>query len=140
MLCGDPAQGDQTYFAGFPVDQVSPISCPDNLAFDSEGNLWVSTDGAPDGIGYNDGLFRVRLEGAQRGLVEQFLSVPVESETCGPVIHDDEWHVFVAVQHPGEDDEAAFDEPSSHWPDGGNSTPRPAVVVVWPKEGKVGEK
>ncbi|GAA2174249.1 PhoX family phosphatase [Agrococcus versicolor] len=140
MLCGDPAQGDQTYFSGFPVDQVSPISCPDNLAFDSEGNLWVSTDGAPDGIGYNDGLFRVRLEGAQRGLVEQFLSVPVESETCGPVIHDDEWHVFVAVQHPGED--GAFETPSSVWPDyapagatGVDGTfhgPRPTVVQVLP--------
>ncbi|MFC7432574.1 MULTISPECIES: PhoX family protein [unclassified Agrococcus] len=140
MLCGDPAQGDQTYFAGFPVDQVSPISCPDNLAFDSEGNLWVSTDGAPDGIGYNDGLFRVRLEGAQRGLVEQFLSVPVESETCGPVIHDDEWHVFVAVQHPGED--GLFETPSSLWPDyapagasgveGVFHGARPSVVQVLP--------
>ena len=52
-----------TYFAGFPKELVSPISCPDNVAFDSEGNLWISTDGAPGTIGYNDGLFKVPLEG-----------------------------------------------------------------------------
>ena len=92
-----------TYFAGFPADQVSPISCPDNVAFDSAGNLWISTDGAPSGIGYADGLFKVTLDGAERGSVEQFLAVPRDAETCGPVIHDDERTVFVAVQHPGED-------------------------------------
>ena len=34
--------------------------------------------------------------------MQQFLSVPREAETCGPVIHDQEGLVFVAVQHPGE--------------------------------------
>ena len=51
MVCGDPAKDASTYFSGFPADQVSPISCPDNVAFDSVGNLWISTDGAPSGIG-----------------------------------------------------------------------------------------
>ena len=115
MVCGDPAQGDVTYFSGFPMDKVSPISCPDNLAFDSVGNLWISTDGAPAGIGYADGLFKVTLEGAERGKVEQFLAVPREAETCGPVIHDDERIVFVAVQHPGED--GTFEAQDSFFPD-----------------------
>ena len=39
-----PAAG--TYFGGYD-GPVSPISCPDNVAFDSAGNLWVSTDGQP---------------------------------------------------------------------------------------------
>ena len=46
MLCGDPAQGDVTSFSGYPQDKVSPISCPDNVAFDSAGNRWISTGGA----------------------------------------------------------------------------------------------
>ncbi|WP_344306249.1 PhoX family phosphatase, partial [Brevibacterium samyangense] len=115
LVCGDPAQGTQTYFGGFPEDRVSPISCPDNLAFDSQGDLWISTDGQPGTIGYNDGLFRVRLEGEVRGQVEQFLSVPREAETCGPVIHDEERTVFVAVQHPGED--GAYTDQHSAFPD-----------------------
>ena len=88
LLAGDPTTNPSTYFAGFPVDKVSPISCPDNVAFDSNGNLWISTDGAPGTIGLGDGLFKVPLEGAERGRVQQFLSVPRDAETCGPVIHD----------------------------------------------------
>ena len=79
------------------------------------GNLWISTDGAPSGIGYNDGLFKVTLDGAERGKVEQFLAVPRDAETCGPIIHDDERTVFVAVQHPGE--EGTFEAPHSFFPD-----------------------
>ncbi|MCD1287126.1 MULTISPECIES: PhoX family phosphatase [unclassified Brevibacterium] len=137
MVCGDPKQGDQTYFSGFPVDQVSPISCPDNVAFDSAGNLWISTDGAPDGIGYCDGLFKVTIDGDQRGRVEQFLSVPREAEVCGPLVHDSYASAFVAVQHPGEDGE--WSDQHSQFPDyvdetdvdGGKAAlPRPTVVQV----------
>ncbi|WP_153143036.1 PhoX family protein [Nesterenkonia halophila] len=135
LVCGDPAQGDATYFSGFPADQVSPISCPDNVAFDSVGNLWISTDGAPSGIGYCDGLFRVQLEGEDRGLVEQFLSVPAGAETCGPVIRDTQRTAFVAVQHPGED--GSWQAPQSFFPDyvdsagdGRFAMPRPSVVQI----------
>jgi secreted PhoX family phosphatase len=138
LLCGDPAVDRNTYFAGFPKELVSPISCPDNVAFDSEGNLWISTDGAPSKIGFNDGLFKVPLEGADRGKVQQFLSVPRDGETCGPVIHDQDGMVFVAVQHPGEDGTVAApnsyfpDYVPSHRPDAGLvAAPRPSVVQVW---------
>jgi len=139
MVCGDPAKNSAAYFAGFPASQVSPISCPDNVAFDSVGNLWISTDGAPSSIGYADGLFKVTLDGADRGKVEQFLAVPRDAETCGPVIHDDERTVFVAVQHPGE--EGTFAEQHSYFPDyvpagatpkpGQVRAPRPSVVQVF---------
>lgn len=135
LLCGDPSSFDGAYFAGFPKELVSPISCPDNVAFDSEGNLWISTDGAPGTIGYGDGLFKVPLTGSERGHVQQFLSVPREAETCGPVIHDREGLVFVAVQHPGED--GTFAAQHSLFPDYGSSAPgdvatapRPSVVQV----------
>jgi len=131
LVCGDPKTDENTYFGGFPREKVSPISCPDNLAFDSVGNLWISTDGAPDGIGYNDGLFKVTLDGRERGRVQQFLSVPVDAETCGPVIRDKEKTVFVAVQHPGED--GTWDKPTSHFPDFHGKMPRPAVVQVLPE-------
>ncbi|WP_406639769.1 PhoX family protein [Amycolatopsis sp. WGS_07] len=127
LVCGDPATAD-TYFGGFPKDQVSPISCPDNVAFDPHGNLWISTDG--NTLGANDGLFSVPVSGPERGHVKQFLSVPVGAETCGPVVTEN--LVLVAVQHPGED-AASSANPTSHWPDGGSSQPRPAIVSVWKK-------
>ncbi|MFI7483666.1 PhoX family protein [Kocuria sp. M1R5S2] len=138
IVAGDPAKDPSTYFSGFPAEKVSPISCPDNLAFDSRGTLWISTDGQPGTIGCNDGLFRVGLEGGERGNVQQFLAVPQDAETCGPVIHDREGMVYVAVQHPGED--GSFEEPRSYFPDyvvptrqgdGEWSIPRPSVVQVF---------
>ncbi|HEV8558989.1 MAG TPA: PhoX family phosphatase [Actinophytocola sp.] len=124
LVCGDPAAAD-TYFGGFDKTKVSPISCPDNVAFDRWGNLWIATDG--NALRSNDGLFAVPLEGTERGHVKQFLTVPFAAETCGPVIEDR--FVLVSVQHPGEGGTIAA--PTSHWPDGGTNQPRPAVLAVF---------
>ena len=34
LVCGDP-EAQEVYFGGYPGEDVSPISCPDNVAFDS---------------------------------------------------------------------------------------------------------
>ncbi|MFG2708003.1 PhoX family protein [Streptomyces sp. NPDC048386] len=126
LVCGDP-NDPSTYFAGFDKSQVSPISCPDNVAFDDYGNLWIATDG--NALGSHDGLFAVPLKGAQRGHVRQFLTVPTGAETCGPVIT--EKRVLIAPQHPGESDGATAEDPGSTWPDGPGKLPRPSIVTVW---------
>jgi secreted PhoX family phosphatase len=127
LVCGDPA-APETYFAGFPKERVSPISCPDNVAFDRQGNLWISTDG--NQLGSHDGLFRVPLSGASRGQVQQFLTVPVGAETCGPLVSEDQRTVFAAVQHPGERDGSTFASPASTWPHT-DPFPRPSVVTAY---------
>ena len=136
LVCGTPEDAS-TYFGGWD-GPVAPISCPDNVAFDSAGNLWISTDGAPSGIGKADGLYRVPTTGPERGHLVQFLAVPNGAETCGPVIHDLDGSVFVAVQHPGE--EGSWAEQQSYFPDyvpkgsrpdrGDWRGPRPAVIQV----------
>lgn len=128
LLCGDP-NDPSTYFAGFDKSQVSPISCPDNVTFDEFGNLWISTDG--NQLGAHDGLYAVAVEGEERGHVKQFLSVPTGAECCGPWVTRE--RVNVAIQHPGETDTASFEKPTSHWPDGGMSLPRPSIVTAWAK-------
>ena len=139
LVAGDPSKDASTYFSGYPKDKVSPIACPDNLAFDSKGNLWISTDGQPGTIGYCDALHKVTLTGKERGKVEQFLAVPAGAETCGPVIHDRDGSVFVSVQHPGEG--GSYAKPLSFFPDyvsepgkakrGEVYGPRPSVVQVY---------
>ncbi|CAM5515049.1 hypothetical protein SPURM210S_05947 [Streptomyces purpurascens] len=130
LVAGDP-DDPATYFAGFPKDGVSPISCPDNVAFDPYGNLWMSTDGAQ--LGSHDGLFGVATRGERRGELKQFLTVPKGAETCGPIIQDR--RVLVSVQHPGEIDGASVEKPASTWPDGPGKYVRPAVVAVWRADG-----
>ncbi|MFD7092343.1 PhoX family protein [Streptomyces sp. NPDC056641] len=130
LVAGDP-NDPATYFAGFPKDKVSPISCPDNVAFDPHGNLWISTDG--NALGTHDGLFGVATQGDRRGELKQFLTMPNGAETCGPVIQDR--RILVAVQHPGEIDGASVEKPASAWPDGPGKIVRPSVVSVWRKDG-----
>ncbi|GGW01823.1 PhoX family protein [Streptomyces narbonensis] len=131
LVAGDP-NDPATYFAGFPKEKVSPISCPDNVAFDPHGNLWISTDG--NQLGSHDGLFGVATQGERRGELKQFLTVPKGAETCGPIIQDR--RVLVAVQHPGELDGASVENPKSQWPDGPGKIVRPAVVSVWRTDGR----
>lgn len=136
VVCGDP-EDPTTYFSGYPKDEVSPISSPDNVAFDDAGNLWISTDGQ-DNLGLADALHLVPVEGPERGHVQQFLSVPVGAETCGPVIDEESSSVFVAVQHPGDVSDASPQNPASTFPYGRTAYPadnvkgsRPAVIQVY---------
>ncbi|MGA8255161.1 MAG: PhoX family phosphatase [Nocardioides sp.] len=127
LVCGDPAAAE-TWFGGFDKTRVSPISCPDNVAFDSDGNLWISTDG--NVLGSNDGIFRVPTSGPNRGQVLQFVTMPLGAEACGPLIADRNRSLFFAVQHPGEIDGATFEKQASTWPHTDNF-PRPSVCVAY---------
>jgi uncharacterized protein len=125
MLCGNP-KDPGTYFAGFPRDRVSPIANPDNIAFDTQGNLWIATDGMPDVLGHFDSLYAVPTTGPERGHLKMFFSAVPGAEVCGPEFTPDDTSLFLAIQHPAE--ESTLEDPSSRWPDG--KIPRPSVVVV----------
>ncbi len=127
LVCGAP-EAPETYFAGFDKDLVSPISCPDNVTFDRAGNLWISTDG--NQLGSHDGVFAVPVQGPQRGRVQQFLTMPTGAEASGPLVSKDGKTVFAAVQHPGETDDATFENPSSTWPHT-DRFPRPSVICAY---------
>ena len=128
LVAGNP-NDPTTYFAGFPKDKVSPISCPDNVAFDANGNLWIGTDGAPGTIGRADAFHAVPVSGPERGRARQFLSVPAGAEACGPEFTPDQRTLFCAVQHPGE-------RYPSRWPDFEDGIPpRPSVISVFGANG-----
>lgn len=137
LVCGDPAATPGTYFAGFDPSLVSPISCPDNLDFDDEGNLWIATDGAPASPGFatvNDGIFAVPVEGAERGFLRQFLSGVHGSEIASLKHSGDGRTLFASIQHPGEG--AGLPNAASSWPDGTNYPPRPSVIAVRHRKGR----
>lgn len=129
LVCGIP-DAPETYFAGFDKTKVSAISCPDNLAFDSQGNLWISTDGMSGTLGGNDALYRVPVRGENRGQVQAFLTVPKGAECCGPLVYDKDRSVFFAPQHPGEVSGATFEAPASTWPHT-RDFPIPSVCVAY---------
>jgi uncharacterized protein len=133
---GDPLSltfESSTFLAG---GTESGFACPDNLVFDARGNLWFTSDISGHEAGSreykpfgNNGLFYVPLSGRDAGRVFKVASAPFGAEFTGPVFTPDGKTLLLAVQHPGED--SVFpDVVTSHWPDGGTSLPRPAVIAI----------
>lgn len=112
------------------------FSCPDNMVFDRKGNLWLTGDMSEKEMGNppyqkfkNNGLFFIPMNGPYAGGVFQVASAPVDAEFTGSSFSPDGKTLFISVQHPGERTQS-LDQPTSHWPDGGNAIPRPSVVAI----------
>jgi secreted PhoX family phosphatase len=80
---------------------------PDNLAVDRSGNIWMTTDragvnGSADVFG-NNGCWVFAATGPMAGEAQLFATGPMECELTGPCFDRDEHTLFLAVQHPGED-------------------------------------
>lgn len=137
ILCGDGKNAAHgTFFAGYDPTKVSTLANPDNISFDSKGNLWIATDGQPGTVGINDGIFAVATEGTERGNVRQLFSGVAGAETASLVFNSDDTALFVSIQHPGEGGKwtANAAELVSKWPDGIGPN-KPGVVVVTKSEG-----
>ncbi|HLM16057.1 MAG TPA: PhoX family phosphatase [Reyranella sp.] len=111
------------------------LTCPDNVAFDSKGRLWIATDSAEQ-AGIADGLYACDVTGEGRALTRQFFAAPKGAEVCGPIFTSDDRTLFLAIQHPGEGKGSTFETPSTRWPDfKDGAPPRPAVIVITKKDG-----
>ena len=119
----------RTFFTG-----GEKFSCPDNMAFDPRGNLWLASDisehdreTAPYQSFGNNGLFYIPLHGPDSGAVFQMGSAPTDAEFTGLRFAPDGRTLFLSVQHPGARTRAR-NNPTSRWPDG--DFPRSAVVTI----------
>lgn len=117
--------GEQTGFA-----------CPDNLAFDQAGNLWMTTDISDDALNKdeyafhgNNALFVIPMKGRLAGQAFRVATAPMDAELTGPCFSPDGKTLFLSIQHPGINSRGP-ENLTSHWPDGGNKIPRPAVVTI----------
>ena len=121
----------------------SGFSAPDNLTFDTHGNLWTVTDISSSKLNggiykhfKNNGMFVIptipykNVKEDEVGEAFQFASAPKEAEMTGPCFTPDETTLFLSVQHPGEETED-IKNPTSMWPHRkGDTMPRPSVVAI----------
>ena len=118
----------------------SVLSCPDNMIFDRNGNLWVTTDRSDREmnkgvykIHKNNGLYFIPAKGEHAGHIFQVASAPTDAEFTGPSFSEDGKTLFLCVQHPGDQSES-MDKLTSTWPDGIkkgiSQMPRSAVVAI----------
>lgn len=140
VKCGDPSIADVGATFSTETSENGWFGMPDNCAVDSDGRLWVSTDGnSADKTGRTDGLWAMGIDGDARATSKLFYRVPVGAEMCGPRPTPDLTTFFVAVQHPGDGGEewegfgrpSYYEDPSTRWPDFDDAMPvRPSVVAI----------
>ena len=144
---------------GTPWQGGMGFANPDNLAIDRSGNVWMVTDraavnGSADVFG-NNACWIFPATGAAGGEPLLFATGPMECELTGPCFDSSESTLFLAVQHPGEDNAThrsgneevqaytlrdrnggSFEQLrqvplGSNWPSGAAGTaPRPGVVAI----------
>ncbi len=113
------------------------FSCPDNLAFDMAGNMWMTSDMSGSVMNKkepyvsfkNNSLFVIPRYGKDAGKVIRVASAPNDAELTGPWFSPDGKTLFLSVQHPGEQT-TDIKKPTSKWPFDKDGIPKPAVVAI----------
>jgi secreted PhoX family phosphatase len=133
LMAGNPAKAEQGAKLNPGTSANGWFVCPDNIAFDPKGRIWIGSDGAND-FDIADGLYAADVDGEGRALTKMFLACPTGAELTGPCFTPDGKTLFVSIQHPGENSET-LEKLTSHWPDGGDSLPRPTVLAITKDDG-----
>ncbi|MEM9546338.1 MAG: alkaline phosphatase PhoX [Bacteroidota bacterium] len=124
-----------TYIAG---GTENGFSCPDNLAFDLAGNLWITSDISGSAMNdpkypyepfKNNSLFVIPRYGREAGKVIRVATAPKDAEFTGPWFSPDGKTLFLSVQHPG-DQTRDLNNPTSTWPFDADKIPKSAVVAI----------
>jgi uncharacterized protein len=143
VLAGDPANERPEARGNVKGDA---FACPDGLAFDVRGVLWIDTDIGTSGL--NKGEMQ-RLGNNQKlacdpasGEVRRFLTGPAHCEVAGCAFTPDGTTMFVSIQHPGESPGSRNDPADprrfSNWPDfSSTGRPRSATLAIRRKDGGV---
>lgn len=143
VLAGDPAN-ERAEARGNVKGDI--FGCPDGLALDARGVLWIQTDAHATQMGKGEfrhiGNNQMLACDLATGEIRRFLTGPVNCEITGATFTPDGTTMFINIQHPGETPSDRSDpaEPGrfSGWPDykpGGR--PRSATVVIRRRDGGV---
>ncbi len=125
VMAGNPKIHSDANAGSENISEANMFNSPDGLKFDSNGVLWIQTDGnytnaeAFEGHGNNQMLAGDPVTGE----IRRFLVGPNECEVTGLTWSPDKRTMFVGIQHPGE-------KGNSHWPEGGDAVPRSAVLAI----------
>ncbi len=102
------------------------FNAPDGLRFDSNGLLWIQTDGNYSNVNEFKGMGNNQMLAANTftGEIKRFMVGPKECEVTGLTWSEDKKTMFVGIQHPGE-------KGNGHFPDGDNKVPRSSVIAIY---------
>ena len=132
VIAGNPAVHADARAGSANVNADNMFNSPDGIAFDSEGRLWIQTDGkySNEGDFAGQGNNMMLLGDPATGEIRRFLVGPRECEVTGITWSADRKTMFIGIQHPGE-------KGDSHFPEGGDAAPRSSVVAITRDDGGV---
>ena len=125
VMAGNPFVHDGPYAGSENVTRENTFNSPDGLAFDTQGGLWIQTDGnySNEGDFQGQGNNQMLFGDTTSGEIHRFLVGPNGCEVTGITWSADLRTMFVGIQHPGE-------AGNSSWPDGPGSVPRSTVIAI----------
>ncbi|WP_081304161.1 PhoX family protein [Aliivibrio fischeri] len=129
LIAGNPTVHKDNLYAGSDnINKDNMFNSPDGIGFDKAGRLWIQTDGNYSNKGdfAGQGNNQMLCGDPNTGEVRRFLTGPIGCEITGLTFSEDQKTMFVGVQHP-----------SGHFPQGGDSKPRSAIVMITKDNGGV---
>jgi secreted PhoX family phosphatase len=143
VLAGN--KNSSALFTGKALGEDSIFACPDGLWCDANSRLWIQTDmgdiGPPfKGVLEPFGTNQMLAADPKTGEVRRFLTGPWGQEVTGVVTTPDQKTMFVNLQHPGahaSDEQFAASDFGSSFPDGNDTVPRSATLVITRLDGGV---
>ena len=132
VVAGNPTVHEDARAGSANVNAGNMFNAPDGLAFDSQGRLWIQTDGtySNEGDFAGQGNNMMLVGDPATGAIRRFLVGPKECEVTGITWSADRTTLFVGIQHPGE-------RGNSHFPEGGGAAPRSSVIAITRDDGGV---
>ena len=130
VLAGNPTVHGDANAGSDNITKDNMFNSPDGLKFDSNGILWIQTDGNYSNEDNYAGQGNNQMLAADpaSGEIRRFLTGPKQAEVTGLTWSPDRRTMFVGIQHPGE-------RGDGNWPDGGNSVPRSAILAITRDDG-----
>ena len=131
VVAGNPNVHENEYAGSKNVTKDNTFNSPDGLMFDTNGLLWIQTDGNySNEKGFaGQGNNQMLVGDPATGEIRRFLVGPRQCEVTGITWSADRKTMFIGIQHPGEDGG------DSHFPDGGNTVARSAVIAITRDDG-----
>ncbi len=132
VMAGNPTVHSDAYGGSANVNKDNMFNSADGIGFDSQGGLWIQTDGNYSNKGdfAGQGNNQMLLGDTTTGEIKRFMVGPNEAEITGLVWSADGKTMFVGIQHPGE-------RGNSHFPGGGNTTPRSSIIAISKDDGSM---
>lgn len=132
VMAGNPTVHSDMNAGSENVTADNMFNSPDGLAIDTSGVMWIQTDGnyKNEGDFAGQGNNQMLAADTDTGEIKRFLTGPKECEVTGFAWSADRRTMFIGIQHPGE-------RGDSHWPDGGDTVPRSAIVAISRDDGAV---